>query len=81
MPHPPVIPPFRNTTDNCILRIGRGGLSRHASPQWRVRKPMPGIPPAQTPEPMAVEESIRIQKRPGDGTLQIVPSNFRFKAF
>ena len=42
---------------------------------------MPGIPPAQTPEPMAVEESIRIQKQPGDGTLQIVPSNFRFKAF
>lgn len=81
MPRPPVIPPFRNATDNCILRIGRGGLSRHASPQWRVRKPMPGIPPAQTPEPMAVEESIRIPKRPGDGTLQIVPSNFRFKAF
>lgn len=42
---------------------------------------MPGIPPAQTPEPMAVEESIHIPKRPGDGTLQIVPSNFRFKAF
>lgn len=42
---------------------------------------MPGIPPAQTPEPMAVEENIRIPERPGDGTLQIVPSNFRFKAF
>ena len=42
---------------------------------------MPGIPPAQTPEPMAVEESSRIPERPGDGTLQIVPSNFRFKAF
>ena len=42
---------------------------------------MPGIPPAQTPEPLAVEESIHIPKRPGDGTLQIVPSNFRFKAF
>ena len=81
MPRPPVIPPFRNASD--ILH-----------PPYRAWRPQPsrltavarketdaGDSAAQTPEPMAVEESIRIQKRPGDGTLQIVPSNFRFKAF
>lgn len=81
MPHPPVIPPFRNATD--ILH-----------PPYRAWRPQPSrliaVARKETDafrhQPKCLSQSpwrktFVFRSGPADGTLQIVPSNFRFKAF